>query len=224
MNASTFTAGLQSIIDAVDLNRLDRVRRNVDAHAEAGRLSAAAVELLVGCCRERAVELVDLERVEPAPAPMTLAPSAPAPAAPTGVVPDGDYSGVITTAGEREWPDSGLVLSVVVACEIDGEVVDVRARFDAGREIPRKAMFRAAGLPSGAAVEQLIGKSVRVVLGTWAPPGGGSPRPVVRRWLATTGAAPAPAAPRAPSVIKGNTAKPPKSARPEWQDDDGIPF
>lgn len=216
---TTFTAGLSAVAGATTVNTLDRVRRSIDAHAEAGRLTAAAVELLVGCCRERAVELVDLERVEPAPAPMTLAASAPAQTATPGI-PDGDYTGTITTAGEREWPDSGVVLSVVVAVEVDGEVVDVRARFDAGREIPRKALYRAAGLQSGSDPSMLIGKAVRVTLGTWSPPSGGSPRPVVRRWLA-----PAVAAPTAPRVIQGNTAKAPKSVRPEWsEDDDAIPF
>ena len=217
MNATTFSRGLSAIADAGDLNQLDQVRRTVADHGQSGTLTAAAVAILVDAARERAVELLDAERVEPVV--VTLPP---APAAPTAGVIDGDYSGTIAQASEREWPDSGLVLSVVVACEIDCEVVDVRARFDAGREIPRKAMFRAAGLPAGAAVEQLIGKSVRVTLGTWSPPAGGSPRAVVRRWLSPV--APAPAAPRAPSVIKGNTAKPPKQSRPQWESDSDIPF
>jgi hypothetical protein len=217
---TTFARGLSAIAGAGDLDRLDEVRRTVADHGQAGVLTAAAVSILVDACRERAVELLDQERVEPVAAPVALAP-APAPAATTGTVPDGDYFGVIASAGEREWPDSGVVLSVVVACEIDGAVIDVRARFDAGREIPRKACFRSAGLPAGAAVEQLIGRPVRVTLGTWTPPAGGSPRPVVRRWLAPAGAAPA--APKAAaSALKFKA--PPKSARPEWETGDDVLF
>jgi hypothetical protein len=220
---TTFIQGLQSVIDAVDLNRLDQVRRSVDAQAEAGRLTAAAVAILVDACRERAVELLDLERVEPAAAAVVAA-SSPAPMAPPDGGPDGDYSGTITQAMEREWPDSGLVLSVVCNVETAGQTLEVKSRFDAGREIARKAMFRAAGLPAGAAVEQLIGRPVRVTVGIWAPPGGGTPRPVVRRWLAAAGTAPAPAAPRAPAVIQGCSARPPKQARPEWENDSETSF
>jgi hypothetical protein len=222
MNGTLFARGLAAIADAGDLDRLDAVRRTVAGHGSAGALTAAAVAILVDACGERAVELLDLERVEPAAA-AAVAASSPAPMAPTAGVPDGDYSGTITQAMEREWPDSGLVLSVSCHVEIDGQTVEVKSRFDAGREIARKAMFRAAGLASGAAVEQLIGRPVRVEVGTWAPPGGGTPRPVVRRWLAAAGTAPAPSAPRPPAVVKGNTAKPPKQSRPEWEDD-SIPF
>ena len=224
---TTFSCGLSAIAGAADIGALDQVRRSVADHGQAGRLTADQVAALVTVCRARALELAAAERVEPfaAPAPvvMTLAAAAPAPKATTGSVADGDYDATIAQASEREWPDSGLVLSVVVACEIDGEVADVRARFTGDREVARKAMFRAAGLPSGAAVEQLIGRPVRVTLSTWSPPSGGSPRLVVRRWLAP--AAPAPAAPRAPSVIQGCNTKPPKSSKPAWEDDDGaIPF
>jgi hypothetical protein len=221
--STTFTAGLSAIAAAESVAVLDRVRRSVADHGQAGRLNADQVAALAAVCRARALELAERDAAAPAPVVMTLAAAAPAPKATTGSVADGDYNATIAQASEREWPDSGLVLSVVVACEIDGEVADVRARFTGDREVARKAMFRAAGLPSGAAVEQLIGKAVRVELSTWAPPGGGSPRPVVRRWLAP--AAPAPAAPRAPSVVKGcNTAKPPKSSKPAWESDSDIPF
>ena len=217
MIATTFCAGLRAIADAADLNRLDACRRSVDDRGQAGELSAAAVSILVDACRERAVELFDLDRVEAVAAPVVVA-SAPAPAA--GVV-DGDCNATIAQAAEREFDDSGTVLLLTLTADVAGEPVEVRCRFDAAREIPRKAMFRAAGLPAGAAVEQLIGKSVRVTLGTWSPPAGGSPRAVVRRWLSP--AAPAPAAPRA-SVIKGNTAQPPKHSRPQWESDSDIPF
>jgi hypothetical protein len=220
--STTFTAGLSAIAAAESVAVLDRVRRSVADHGQAGRLTADQVAALVTVCRARALELAERDAAAPAPVVMTLAAAAPAPKAPTAGVPDGDYSGTITQASEREWPDSGLVLSVVVACEIDGAAVDVRARFTGDREVARKAMFRAAGLPSGAAVEQLIGKVVKVTLSTWSPPSGGSPRLVVRRWLAA--AAQAPAAPRAPSVIQGCNTKAPKSARPQWEGDSEIPF
>lgn len=218
MSPTTFTAGLSAVANAVDVDTVDQVRRTVDGHGSAGRLTADAVAALAAACKVRVGELLGSETVGPVAAPvvMTLAASAPAPTAATGSVPDGDYTGTITQAGEREWPDSGVVLSVVVAVEVSGEVVDVRARFDAGREIPRKACFRSAGLPSGSDPSMLVGRPVRVTLSTWSPPSGGSARPVVRRWLAPAGAAPKAAAPAAPKAKR--------SAKPDWETGDDVLF
>lgn len=229
MNVTTFSAGLSAVASAADVDTLDRVRRSIDGHAADGRLTADQAGALAAVARARALELSAAPAAALAPAAMAPAASAPARPAAAAGVPEGfrpgDYGATIAAASEREWPDSGLVLSVSLAAEIAGEPVEVRCRFDANREVARKAMFRAAGLPSGATVEQLIGKPVRVALNVWSPANGGAARLTVRRWHAPAGSTTRSTASATPGVVKFKAPpKPPAPARPAWEADDGIPF
>jgi hypothetical protein len=226
--STSFSRGLSAIADAGDLDRLDQVRRTVAGHGQSGVLTAAAVSVLVDACRERAVELIDLERVEPVAAPIVQR-AAPAPAATTGVPAgfvEGEYAAVVASAVERDYDDSGTVLMLTLTADVSGESVEVRVRFDGQREAARAAAFRSCGLLAGSDPAMLIGRACRVLLASWTSSDGRA-RLVVRRWVAPPKSA-APSAPTAPraSVVKGcNTSKPPKSSKPAWEDDDGaIPF
>ena len=220
IDASTFAVGLGAIAAATTVNTLDRLRRSIDAHAEAGRLTAAAVSILVDACRERAVELHDQERVEPvaAPAPMTLAASAPAPAATTGVPAgfvEGEYAAVVSTAVERDYDDSGTVLMLTLTADVGGEPVEVRVRFDGNRAAARAAAFRSCGLVAGSDPSMLIGKPCRVLLSAWTATDGRS-RLVVKRWIAPPKSA-APAAPKSAATARHKSSKPaPPAADDVW--------
>jgi hypothetical protein len=219
---STFTAGLSAVAAAASVNTLDKVRRSVDAHAEAGRLNADAVAALEAACTVRALELADQERVEPAPVVMTLAASAPAPTTgiPTGFQ-EGEFPAVVATAVERDYDDSGTVLLLTLTADVGGEPVGVRCRFDGNREAARTAAFRSCGQPTGSDPAQLIGRSCRVLLAAWSSSDGRS-RVVVKRWIpAPKSAAPTASRPAA-STLKFKA--PPKSARPAWESDSDIPF
>lgn len=225
--SSTFTAGLSAVANAPTVDAVDRVRRSVADHAAEGRLTVDQAQALATVCRARALELAAADRVEPvaASAPMTLAESAPAPAAragvPAGFV-EGEYAAVVASAVERDYDDSGTVLMLTLTADVGGEPVEVRVRFDGNREAARAAMFRSVGLLAGSDPSMLIGKPCRVLLSVWTATDGRS-RLVVRRWIAPPKSA-APAAPRAPAVIRGCNAKPPKQARPEWEGDSETPF
>jgi hypothetical protein len=225
--STTFTAGLSAIAGAADIDALDRVRRAVADHGQAGRLTADQVAALATVCRARALELIDQDCVDPvaAPAPVVMTPAAAAPAAPmtTGIpagFSEGESPAVVSNAVERDYDDSGTVLMLTLTADVGGEPVEVRVRFDGNREAARAAAFRSCGLLAGSDPSMLIGKPCRVLLSPWTSSDGRS-RLVVKRWIAPPKSA-APAEPRAAASTLKFT-KPPKSARPAW-DDDGIPF
>jgi len=219
---TTFTAGLTAVANSADVASLDRVRRSVADHGQAGRLSVAATSILVDCCRERAVELIDAERTTPAPAQTPPAAAAPAPAAMTGVpqaFAEGEYAAVVATATQRSYDDSGDVLLISLTADVSGEPTEVRVRFDANREVARAAAFRSCGLPTGSDPAQLIGRSCRVLLAAWTSTEGRS-RLVVRRWVA----APRAAAASSSSRQSGSTSRPKRSAKPDWETGDDVLF
>lgn len=233
-----FALGLRSIERANDLAGLDEVRKTVDRHGEAGNLTADEAAALAAVCRVRCAEIMGAEG-QPAAPPMPAAKASTTRPATSAGIPNGfvagEYAATVVSAVERTFPDSGVVLTVVIDAVIAGERVAIPTRFDERRDLARKAAFRSAGVMLGAAPDQLVGRSVRVEVDTWQGRDGAS-RLSVRRWISS----PAPAAgsaiaARAPASSTARSAPqapptavklPPKPPKPEWEEDedDSIPF
>jgi hypothetical protein len=215
--STTFTAGLSAIAAAESVAVLDRVRRSVADHGQAGRLTADQVAALAAVCRARALELAAADRVDPvaAPAPVVMTLAAAAPAARAGVpagFSEGEYAAVVASAVERDYDDSGAVLLLTLTADVDGELVEVRVRFDGNREAARAAAFRSCGLLAGSDPAMLIGKPCRVVVAPWTSSDGRA-RLVVKRWVAP----PKSAAPAAPAAARSKSNKPaPPAADDVW--------
>jgi hypothetical protein len=87
----------------------------------------------------------------PAPRPAVVPPATPEPA-------EGQIRIEVTQASEREYPDSGVVLSLVLAPVNDPDTT-IRVRFDQTREVPRRiAMEALGGLADGEEVSALVGR------------------------------------------------------------------
>jgi hypothetical protein len=114
-----------------------------------------------------------------------------------------DFPATITAACERHYDDSGTVLHGEVAVDLGDRVQTIRVRLGEERAVIRRILFKAAGLPDDAQPEQLVGRHVRVALGTWVDRQGIA-RPVVRKWL--------PSKPATAPALK-------KPAAPAWEND-----
>jgi hypothetical protein len=89
-----------------------------------------------------------------------LAPPAPAsPPAPTA----SQVAVEVIEAAEREWPDSGLVLSLTLRRLDDFDAEPIKARFDQGRAVARQIAEKAlGGLADGEPVTALVGRQAVV--------------------------------------------------------------
>jgi hypothetical protein len=68
----------------------------------------------------------------------------------------------VAQASEREWPDNGLVLSLVLF-PVDDPDITIRVRFDRSRAIPRRIALEAlGGLADGESVSALVGRQAVV--------------------------------------------------------------
>jgi hypothetical protein len=69
----------------------------------------------------------------------------------------------VVEASEREWPDSGLVLTLVLRLTDDPDVEPIRCRFDKAREVPRRIALQAlGGLADDEDVSALVGRQAVV--------------------------------------------------------------
>jgi hypothetical protein len=114
-----------------------------------------------------------------------LQPPAPASAPHTPPTPsEGQVLVEVFEASEREWPDSGVVLSLVLF-PVDEPDTTIRVRFDQAREVARNIAMRAlGGLADGEPVSALVGRRAtvetrpytgrdgveRVGIAKWIPP------------------------------------------------------
>lgn len=143
------------------------------------------------------------------PAPL---PSAAPPAAPESA--DGQVRVEVAQASEREWPDSGNVLSLVLFPVNDPDTT-IRVRFDQTREVPRRIALEAlGGLADGQDASVLVGRQAVVETRPYTGRDGVE-RLGVAKWIVPR--KPRQASQRAPAV---RNRKPEASALP----DDDIPF
>jgi hypothetical protein len=221
---------LKTLAAARNLAAVNAVRNEITRQAEAGTLAGDAAAALLTAARVRLDELADQgDDREDEPAP-------PAPRRTAQPAPAGDrLAAVIHHAEAAEYPDSGPLVRGTVAVFTNGVEQLVKFRIPRSWEGSIRALFSAAGLPEDADAEQLVGKTVAVVLGEFQGRDG-EPRPTVKRWhrpapatrTATldqpreVAAMPHPAAARAPRRT------PAAKARAEFQandtDGDDIPF
>jgi hypothetical protein len=123
----------------------------------------------------------------------------------------------VVEASEREWPDSGLVLTLVLVLRLtdDPDVEPIRCRFDKAREVPRRIALQAlGGLADGEDVSALVGRQAVVETKPYTTRDGGE-RLGVARWIVPR--KPRKAAQRTPAM---RNRKPEASSLPG----DDIPF
>lgn len=143
----------------------------------------------------------------PTPAPAAAPPAPPEPAA-------GQVRVEVAQASEREWPDSGVVLSLVLF-PVDDPDTTIRVRFDQTREVPRRIALEAlGGLADGEPVSALVGRQAVVETRPYTGRDG-TERLGVAKWIVPR--KPRQASQRAPTV---RNRKPEAAATP----DDDIPF
>ena len=92
----------------------------------------------------------------PTPAPASAPPTPPEPA-------EGQVRVEVVEASEREWPDSGVVLTLTLSRVDDPEAELIRCRFDKAGEVPRRIALQAlGGLADGEDVSALVGRQAVV--------------------------------------------------------------
>jgi len=104
---------------------------------------------------------------------------------------------------DKVWPDSGRVRTLVLRRE-DG--TEIKSKFGADREATWRAACAALGVSYEADWKAIQGRRAVVEIIAWAPPSGGDPRPIVKRWAARPGT---------PRAIEKATAAAEKAARAE---------
>ncbi len=121
----------------------------------------------------------------------------------------------VIEASEREWPDSGLVLSLTLRLVDDPNGPEIRARFDASRAVARRiALDALGGLGDGEPLARLIGRQAIVETKPYTGRDG-IERVGIAKWIT----------PRKPGMASARRAavrnrKPEASSLP----DDDIPF
>jgi hypothetical protein len=141
---------------------------------------------------------------QPAPASAPHAPPTPA---------EGQVLVEVADASEREWPDSGVVLSLTLF-PVGEPDTTIRCRFDQTREVVRGIAMRAlGGLADGESVSALIGRRATVETRPYTGRDGVE-RLGVAKWI--TPRKPRTASTRPPAMT---------NRKPEMDADDGdIPF
>jgi hypothetical protein len=92
----------------------------------------------------------------PTPAPATALPAPPEPA-------EGQVRVEVVEASEREWPDSGVVLTLTLTRVDDPDAEPIRCRFDAMAGTRRRiALDALGGLADGEPVMALVGRQAVV--------------------------------------------------------------
>ena len=65
----------------------------------------------------------------------------------------------VVEASEREWPDSGVVLTLTLRAVDDPTIEPIHCRFDKAREVPRRIALQAlGGIADGEPVSALVGR------------------------------------------------------------------
>jgi hypothetical protein len=90
----------------------------------------------------------------PPPAPATTTPPEPT---------EGQVRVEVVDASEREWPDTGVVLTLTLRAVDDPTIEPIRCRFDKARDVPRRIALQAlGGLADGEDVSALVGRQATV--------------------------------------------------------------
>jgi hypothetical protein len=92
----------------------------------------------------------------PTPAQASAPPTPPEPT-------EGQVRVEVVEASEREWPDSGVVLTLMLRAVDDPTIEPIRCRFDKARDVPRRIALQAlGGLADGEDVSALVGRQAVV--------------------------------------------------------------
>jgi hypothetical protein len=131
----------------VDRSALAAVARLVAPAAPTFMLDAAVDAFIDALCVTTADRL-------PPPAPAQTTPPEPA---------EGQMRVAVVEASEREWPDSGVVLTLTLRAVDDPTIEPIRCRFDKARDVPRRIALQAlGGLTDGEDVSALVGRQATV--------------------------------------------------------------
>jgi hypothetical protein len=140
----------------------------------------------------------------PPPAPAQTTPPEPA---------EGQMRVAVVEASEREWPDSGVVLSLTLRAVDDPTIEPIRCRFDTAREVPRRIALQAlGGLADGEPVSALVGRQAVIEARPYTTREGVE-RLGVAKWIV----------PRKPRKASARPAVV-RNRKPEAADDEDIPF
>ena len=119
----------------------------------------------------------------------------------------------VIEASERDWPDSGLVLTLTLRLVDDPNAPEIRARFDASRAVARRiALDALGGIGDGEPLARLIGRQAIVETKPYTGRDG-TERLGVAKWIT----------PRKPRQT-GQRPPAAKRQKPDVGDEDDIPF
>lgn len=119
----------------------------------------------------------------------------------------------VIEASEREWPDTGLVLTLTLRLVDDPNGLEIRTRFDASRDVARRiALDALGGLGDGEPLTRLIGRQAIVETKPYTGRDG-TERLGVAKWIV-------PKRPRKET----QRAAPVRNRKPATADEDDIAF